>query len=836
MTQYYVNASTGSDSNNGLTTGTAWATIGYADSTVTAGDTVNVASGNYTGGFATTKNGSAGSPITYVSTVKHGAKIVGGSPLWNNSGNYVTINGFEASGAGAFGIISGDFSNLTDKGHHFTITNCYIHDTSVGVCGQGAAIDVFSITGQSVITNNVIANVAASLIGSCATMQGVYVSDTGTYCANNIVSGVAAVGIQQWHAGTNSTFVNNTVFNCKIGFLIGQGDSGATTQGSYSNAVVNNIAANCTTGGGINGQSGANSGNNLYYNNCTYNCGYNLAVNTDDIQSNNTTGNPLFVNYQANGSGDYHLQAASPCISGGISSLSLKKSLNFPTFGFTTAVVFPATDFDGVSRPQHGTYSLGAYELPVSGTSASPSITGVAAINSVGQLRFIMSGVKAQSSVGLTASQVDPVLHSATGTSQVQSLASLVNTIGVSGTSNAGNVAAATVVRLVGATGVGAAGAVTFTPTGSYGRSSVGSIAFTESVPLQGVTGVGAVGSFNVNVPVTGVEGASAVGAVANPLAGVLAVSSVGSVTESVPQGISGIEGESAAGSLAAAVTVSLSGVAGTSGVEQALVVPAITGASGASSAGIVASGTPIAGVEGTSASNSVFVGSQLVGIAAISAAGVLPIGGIGGISVGMTGAAGTSHSGSVVVNLLSLPLSGVGASAVASIIAQINNLALLGASSASHVGALTEAVAANDSGVTGTSGAGSVIGKIPTSLLGLTASSFAGAITRLGIGTLTGVPGTSAAGLIKAKISGFTIGAGSVGIAGTIAVTSASSAILLGAQANSFSGVVAPVLIFLQGVFGTSVVAPANLYVERVVPATIEVNDYNAYSMRKRC
>jgi hypothetical protein len=53
---------------------------------------------------------------------------------------------------------------------------------------------------------------------------------------------------------------------------------------------------------------------------------------------------PLMVNYQQNGTGDYHLQSSSPAINTGTSTDS------------------PATDLDGYPRPYNGAWDIGAYE------------------------------------------------------------------------------------------------------------------------------------------------------------------------------------------------------------------------------------------------------------------------------------------------------------------------------------------------------------------------------------------------------------------------------------------------------------------------------------------
>jgi hypothetical protein len=54
-----------------------------------------------------------------------------------------------------------------------------------------------------------------------------------------------------------------------------------------------------------------------------------------------------FVNWQADGSGDYHQKAGSPTINNGTSSKGA-----------------PPNDMDGNPRPQGAAYDIGAYESP----------------------------------------------------------------------------------------------------------------------------------------------------------------------------------------------------------------------------------------------------------------------------------------------------------------------------------------------------------------------------------------------------------------------------------------------------------------------------------------
>jgi len=348
-------STTGSDSNPG-TKSAPLKTIAKAASYAEPGTTVHVAPGQYAGGFKTAASGYSTARIRYVSDTKWGAKIVGsgGGHIWHNSGNYVTVDGFELSGAGkTHGLISGP-SSVGDDGHHFIATNNYVHDMAVGVCGSGGAITAFSEGGHSRITNNVIRNIAVSLIGKCSTQQGIYISESDSYIANNIISGIAAVGIHQWHGATRSTIVNNTVFNCLWGILLGSGDSRMLPNGSQDNYVANNISVHNKAYGIM--EYGLTS-RNTYRNNLLYNNPANVMNASGNSVSGTLTIDPQFVSYSANGSGDYHLKSTSPAIDKGSSGSA------------------PTTDLSGNPRPQGAGYDIGAYEFrsPTPLASASPT-------------------------------------------------------------------------------------------------------------------------------------------------------------------------------------------------------------------------------------------------------------------------------------------------------------------------------------------------------------------------------------------------------------------------------------------------------------------------------
>lgn len=307
-------APNGADSNPG-TRASPFLTIARADAAAAPGYTIHVAPGTYpvtaptlhSAGILTTRSGTAAARIKFVSDIKWAAKILvsGTGIAWHSKGNYVDIDGFDISGSGRHGILA-DGANLR-------ITNNLVHDLTVssGCTGSGgAAIDTNGGPGNVLIVGNVIRNIGYAMIGKCNTVQGIYIANPNNTVVNNIVSGVAAAGIQQWHGATASTIVNNTVFRCKVGILIGGGDAGTLPEGSQNNLVSNNIVYDNITYGIVEG--GKVGANNRYIDNLVHSSG--TAVRVDGQVSGTILADPQFRNYQANGMGDYRLKHGSPAL------------------------------------------------------------------------------------------------------------------------------------------------------------------------------------------------------------------------------------------------------------------------------------------------------------------------------------------------------------------------------------------------------------------------------------------------------------------------------------------------------------------------------------------
>lgn len=337
-------STTGSDSNPGTQTAPV-KSIARADALASAGTVIHVAAGTYrvsapaldNAGIKTSKSGTATARIKFVSDVKWGAKIIvsGTGITWDSRGSYVDIDGFDISGSGRHGILA--------AGANLTMTNNFIHDLTIsGGCNGsgGAAIDTYGPVGGVVIDRNVVRNIGASMIGKCNTVQGIYIANANNVVTNNLVSGVAMAGIQQWHGATASTIVNNTVFRSKDGILLGQGDAGTTT-GSANNYVANNVVYDNTTYGIV--ELGKMAGNNRYVNNLVAKSG--TAMRVAGSVSGTISSDPLFVAYQANGTGNYRLSSSSPAIDRGTSTSA------------------PRVDLMLVARPRGAAVDIGAYEF-----------------------------------------------------------------------------------------------------------------------------------------------------------------------------------------------------------------------------------------------------------------------------------------------------------------------------------------------------------------------------------------------------------------------------------------------------------------------------------------
>lgn len=341
MTTYYISP-TGSDSNAGTSSTTAFATFSHANSLLVAGDTVLVEPGTYAFQVDTeTKSGTALNRITWKSVVKWGAKLTGDgvqNDAWFIQQDYNDIIGFDISNPlGTHGI--------NNYGNHTRVIGCRIHDVSTGVCvsngGAGIFHGLYTTTGCQEI-GNIIYNIGPST--TCTGTHGIYHSNELGSIQNNIVFNVSDYGIHLWHAANNCVVSGNLVFGARTGGIL-IGNDGATS-GSVLNdntLVSNNIVFN----NGIYGirEFGSFTGvHNKYINNLVFGNPTPFSLLNLLLDSFTVAIDPQFVNFQANGTGNYHLKSTSPARGAG-----------------TPAGMYP-TDIEGFPRPFNNVYDIGPYQ------------------------------------------------------------------------------------------------------------------------------------------------------------------------------------------------------------------------------------------------------------------------------------------------------------------------------------------------------------------------------------------------------------------------------------------------------------------------------------------
>lgn len=406
-TNYYVSGK-GSDTNNGLSTSTAFRTIQKAADLTQPGDTVFVMNGLYTNfwpkGDAVTINHS-GSPsawITYEAYPGNSPKLKfnGWSGFYVAGAAYIEINGFKIEGnndsvtlnyaltqkSNLDNSITSGYGILVDGhtlNHHIRVVNNKVYK-----CG-GAGIQFshsdyvtvknnkvydngwYSPNGNSDISlyqnansdnntgykNYVINNVSYgnynyipfSITGTITDGNGIIIDDSKN-TQNNSTYGVY----------TGKTLVaNNLVFN--------NGGSGIHTYYSGHVDVINNTAYMNSQNPAINGgeifameSEDVNILNNILYsasgkkltsnwNNSNVTYDYNIYFNSTDIAvlgPKDLQMQPQFVNPSTDSAfADFHLQSTSPAINSGTPNLA------------------PKTDRDRNSRPLCGAYDRGAYEF-----------------------------------------------------------------------------------------------------------------------------------------------------------------------------------------------------------------------------------------------------------------------------------------------------------------------------------------------------------------------------------------------------------------------------------------------------------------------------------------
>ncbi|MBA3705180.1 MAG: T9SS type A sorting domain-containing protein [Bacteroidetes bacterium] len=294
---YYVSALSGSDSNTGLSTTTAFATIQKGADMVGAGGTVFIMNGVYnktTNGAVLnfTKSGTSSAYITFKPYPGHNPVISASGDSWDAviiNGSYVILDGLEFKGINANLTLSGannaylqsygnpavynanyntngivGVKNPTTTPHHIIVRNCKVHDFP----GNGITFgpcDYVTVEGNTVYNNSwytMYATSGISIFGpkpmDAVTTYKIFIR--GNICHNNFTQ-------VKWRRGNQS----QDIVSDGNGIIL---DANNGTQGKpvYTGRtlVENNVSYN-NGGGGIHAFQAARVDiiNNTAYNNGT---------------------------------------------------------------------------------------------------------------------------------------------------------------------------------------------------------------------------------------------------------------------------------------------------------------------------------------------------------------------------------------------------------------------------------------------------------------------------------------------------------------------------------------------------------------------------------------
>ncbi|MCX7783846.1 MAG: right-handed parallel beta-helix repeat-containing protein [Meiothermus sp.] len=287
-----------------------WATIGHGVSRLRAGQILRVLPGSYNESVSVTVSGTASQPVVIASDVRWGAKINAQGALFGIDvrGSHVEVIGFEVTNSTNSGIIS--------WGNHNRILYNYVHHIRAQCNTDGGAginTSYPDATG-AMVNGNLVHDIGDISAGPCTRIHGVYHGSPRGIIQNNIVFRTRGFGITNWQAATAVTINHNLSFaNLYGGISVGSGDN---TRG---NRAENFLVANNIVVGNPKGISEENNtGLNRFLNNLVWNNKTNWQLLTSNHQGSLDV-DPGFVNFHADGSGDYRLNENSPALDKGIS-------------------------------------------------------------------------------------------------------------------------------------------------------------------------------------------------------------------------------------------------------------------------------------------------------------------------------------------------------------------------------------------------------------------------------------------------------------------------------------------------------------------------------------
>jgi hypothetical protein len=481
---YHVSP-TGDDSAAGTATA-PWKTLQKAAGKVAAGDTVTVADGTYAGFLCDGKKGTADARIVFKSANKWGAKITSAGTgasredfVQLNSCSYVTVDGFEVSGAPRSGIaILGNEDDGSDA-RDVIIQNNHSHHNGTKIAGRHDGIFSGFALNLTIQDNEVHHagehGIYVSNAGDNPIIRRNHVYVTGKNCAqinadlstggDGLISNWLIEGNVMHECGQlafnldgaiRGVMQNNLVYgSMKGGIALFQGDG---AESSHSNLVVNNtIYIPSGSRAALQVAGGAN--NNVVFNNILISQAagleiqdvtglvhdYNFVSSYDGGSASAHEAKPdpaaLFTDAAA---GKLTLAATSPALEAGVATLGGKSA--------------PSMDIEGKARPSGTAYDRGCYEAgkgggSIPGADAGASTGGTDAGTKPAADGGVKDGGATNPGAAGTGGAAGTAGGGAAGTSAPNGSA------GVTGGAAAGTNGSGTVTGAAGTTSSGAAGA-----------------------------------------------------------------------------------------------------------------------------------------------------------------------------------------------------------------------------------------------------------------------------------------------------------------------------------------------------------------------------------------
>ena len=346
--KYFV-ATTGSDSNSGLSKASPKQTIAAALSLAAPGDTISVAAGTYTGNITIGSGGSSGGGYVTIRSETPRTAIISGTGSGSQSAirinaGYVRLQELSITGTLSSGVRYG----VDIEASNVEVLNCHIYQIckfrTEGTSFQGGAginFDQSSYT-HILIDGNEINDIGPG-VGVEQLVHGIYCGTNGTdfRITNNLIYACEDFGVHEYPTGNSSGIhvVNNTIAECGRGIL--QGSDGA---------VVNNIVYNCLAGPNYDIRESGNTISNNFSGGAHGNVtGISGIASGVDVKFNRLA---------SDGTGDFRLQPTSPALNAGTQNDA------------------PPRDFAGTVRPQGVAVDAGCFETPVGATTGGGSTGG----------------------------------------------------------------------------------------------------------------------------------------------------------------------------------------------------------------------------------------------------------------------------------------------------------------------------------------------------------------------------------------------------------------------------------------------------------------------------